>query len=196
MRRVKKLTSAATLEEHEERGRRFEFLGQRLLNVDVEGVWGKLEEDLTLGDGRANPDRILRALDEAEHNLRRAGMILQCAIEEEDIFNVHWRAAYSEWAVVAREALERAKKDGRHSGQITQDMVEDWVAAHIPDYGRWRTQRRSLERNKNMSKHLFAAWESRAASIRKQSDLVERRRGVDPNMLSRRERKEREDGTE
>ena len=61
------------------------------------------------------------------------------------------------------------------SGQITTDLIENWVAEHIPEYGKWRVARRDLERNKNMSKQMFAAWESRSASLRKQADLVERR---------------------
>lgn len=192
---MKKLSSSAALREHEERGARFEFLRKRLRNVNVEEVWEKLEGDLTLGTKRGDPARILRALDEAEDNLRRAGMLLQVAIEELDEFEVHWRAAYSEWAWAARESLEKAKKDKRLSGQITQDLVEDWVAAHLPDYKRWREVRRALERNRNLCKQMFGAWESRSASLRKQADLVERRRGVSTDLLPRKGRGE-EHGTE
>lgn len=180
------MSSGAALDEHNKRGERFAFLRQRLRNVDIEGVWEKLEKDLTLGDGRSSPEKILRALDEAESNLRRAGMLLQVAIEELDEFDIHWRAAYSEWSRSARDALEKDKKEKRMSGQVTTDLIENWVAAHIPDYRKWRESRRTLERNKNMSKQMHAAWESRSASLRKQADLVERRRGVSPDMLPRR----------
>lgn len=186
--RVRKLSSSAALEEHVKRSARFDFLDQRLRNVDVEQVWASLESGLTLGEHRGRPEHVLKSIDEGENNLRRAGMILQVAIEELDEFEVHWRAAYSEWSIVAREALERAKKDGRHSGQITQEMVENWVAENLPDYTRWRDAQRSLERNKRLAEHMFKAWESRSASLRKQADLVERRRGYDPTISPRRER--------
>lgn len=191
---MKKLSSDAALEEHRRRGERFEFLGRRLRDLDVEGVWRTLEEGLTLGDGRVNPDRICRALDEAEANLRRAGMLQQTALEEFDVFEIHFRAAYSEWSWTARESLERAKRGKKLSGHVTMEMVEDWVSAHVPDYTRWREQRRALERNRNLSKQLHEAWQSRGASLRKQADLVLARRGIDPNMIPRRDRGEGDKG--
>jgi hypothetical protein len=190
---VKKLSSQAALDEHVTRNQRFDFLRQRLLKIEVEEVWAKLEADLTLGDGRANPDRIARALDEAEANLRRAGMLLQVAIEEADEFEVHYRAAYLEWSWQARESLEKAKRDKKLSGQTTQELVEDWVAAHVAAYGKWREARRALERNRNLAKQMYAAWESRSASLRKQADLVERRTGVSPELLDRRNRRRERD---
>jgi len=186
MRRTKKLSTGAALAEHARRGQRFEFLRQRLARVNIEEVWQKLEEGLTLGTGRANPEKILRSLDEAEANLRRAGMILQVAIEEYDEFTLHWRAAYSEWSRHARDALEKDKREKRMSGQVTMDLIENWVAENIPEYGNWRKARRDLDRNKTLAKQMFAAWESRSASLRKQADLVEKRRGVSTDMLARR----------
>jgi len=185
-RRTKKLTSSAALDEHKKRGERFAFLNQRLRNVNIEQVWEKLEGDLSLGDGRASAERILRALDEGEANLRRSGMLLQVAIEELDEFEIHWRAAFAEWSQHARDALERDKREKRMSGQITTDLIENWIAAHVNDYREWRRARRELERDRNMCKQMHAAWESRSASLRKQADLVERRRGISPDMLPRR----------
>lgn len=188
--RTKKLRSSASLDAHSKRVARCDFLRDRLRNVDVEEVWGHLEKALTIGDGRTNPEVIHRALDEVDANLRRAGMLLQVATEDLEEFELDWRAAYSDWARDAREALEKAKRDGKQSGQVTQEMVENWVAANIPEYRRWARARVDHERAKNLTKHMFEAWESRAASLRKQADLVMTRRGVDPNMLPRRGQKE------
>jgi hypothetical protein len=203
---VKKLaTSPAArkaIERHEERAKRFEFLKERLARVDIEEVWAGLEDGLTLGDGRRNPEKVARALDECDGALRRAGMILQAAIEELEEFDLHYRAAYSEWEAHARATLERAKREKRFSGMVTNDQVENWVARNIADYRRWKEARRALERNRNLAKQMFAAWESRAASLRKQADIAISRRGVDPNMLDRRGKRRRrseegdEDGTE
>lgn len=183
--KVKQLTSSAVLEEHRRRGRRFDFLKERLANVDILEVWQKLETDLTVGVGRKNADRLGRCLDEAESNLRRAAMIEEVARQELDEFELHWRVAYGEWEWTAREALERAKKSKRISGMLTQEMVENWVAAHIPDYRKWREARRDLERNKNMAKVMTSAWESRRSTLRKLVDLIEPRRGVDTSLLGR-----------
>lgn len=190
---IKKLSSRAAIEKHEQRGARFEFLAVRLSKIVIEDVWDRLEVGLTIGEDRINSDRISRALDEAEKNLRSAGMVLQCAIEEAEQFDLHYRAAYSEWAFQARTALEISKRDKKFSGQVTQEMVENWVAATIPEYARWRDRARALERNKNLCKHMFAAWESRGATLRKMADIIERRRGVDPNLLDRRDKRRRED---
>lgn len=182
------------IERHEGRGKRFAFLKERLARVNIDEVWADLEDSLTLGDGRRNPEKVARALDECDHNLRRAGMILQAAIEELDEFDVHYRAAYAEWEAHAREHLEKRKKDKRHSGMVTNDLVENWIARHVDDYQRWKKARRSLSRSKTLSKQMFAAWESRSASLRKQADLNMSRRGVDPKMLDRRDRRRRGEG--
>jgi hypothetical protein len=192
--RVKKLRSDASLDAHTNRSGRYGFLKVRLDAVDVEKVWDVLEKSLVIGDGRTNPERLHRALDEVDSNLRRAGMLLQAASEDLAEFELDYRVAFSEWSKNAREALEKAKKDGRQSGQVTQEMVENWIAAHIPEYRRWAKARIDYERNKTMAKHMFQAWESRSASLRAQKDLVLSRRGVDPNMLPRREHKEEDNG--
>lgn len=185
-RRVKRLSSKTALREHGRREKRFEFIARRLRNVNIEEVWRKLEDDLTLGDGRESYDRILRGLDEAEANLRRAGMLLQVAIEELDEFDVHWREAYFGWSKRARTKLEEDKREKRASGQVTLDAIENWVAANVTEYREWRSTRRGLERNKNLCKQMFSAWESRSATLRKQADLVERRRGISTELLPRR----------
>ncbi len=186
---VKKLASQAAIDEHKSRGQRFSFIRQRLKNVDIETVWDKLENDLSIGDsGRKNPEKILTALDEAESNLRRAGMILQVAIEEYDEFEIHFRSAYAGWSVITRQSLENDKKEKRLSSQITLVMIEDWIIANIPDYKKWIKIKTDLKRNKNMSKQMHSAWESRGASLRKLSDLIERRRGISADMIPRKDK--------
>lgn len=177
------------IERHEKRGKRFGFIKERLAKVDVEGIWIELETDLTLGDGRKNPERVQRALDSVDSNVRKAGMLAQVATEELDEFEIHYRAAYSEWEAHAREHLELRKKEKRHSGVITADLVENWVARHVGDYRRWKDAKRALERSKNLAKQMADAWTSRAASLRKQADFIMSRRGVDPNMLDRRDKR-------
>lgn len=190
---MKKLATSTdarkAIERHEARGRRFSFLKERLARIDVEEVWARLEEGIVLGDGRKNPERVVRALDESEGNLRSAGMILQVAIEELDEFDLHFRSAYAEWERHARETLELRKKEKRHSGVVTNDLVENWIARNVDDYRRWKKARRDLERNRTLAKQMFAAWESRSASLRKQLDYHMSRRGADPNMLDRRRRR-------
>lgn len=181
------------IERHEVRGRRFGFMKERLARVDVEEVWAELEAGLTLGDGRVSAEKVGRALDRVDLLTRRAGMLAQAAVEELDEFNLHYRAAYSEWESHARENLEKRKKDKRHSGIVTNDLVENWISRHVADYRRWRDARRALERNRNLTKQMLEAWQSRAASVRKQADMVMSRRGVDPKMLDRRSRRRGEE---
>ena len=114
--------ASKAIERHESRGRRFDFIRERLAKVDVEGIWHELEVELTLGDGRSSPEKVGRALDRVDANVRKAGMIAQAAVEELDEFDVHFKAAYSEWEAHARETLERRKKEKRHSGVVTNDL--------------------------------------------------------------------------
>ena len=195
MKRKKQLATSRdatkAIERHEDRGKRFGFLKERLARVDVEGIWSDLETELTLGDGRSNSEKVNRALDEVDSNCRKAGMLAQVATEELDEFELHYRAAFSEWDAHAREHLELRKKEKRHSGVVTAEIVENWIARNVADYRRWRDARRALARSKNLAKQMADAWQSRAASVRKQVDLIMSRRGVDPNMLDRRGKRRR-----
>lgn len=185
--------STRAIERHEARAKRFGFFKERLARIDVEKLWSALEEGLTIGDGRKSPEKVSRAIDEVDSCTRKAGMIAYATTEELDEFNVHYRAVYAEWDKHARETLETAKKEKRLSGQITIDQVENWIARHIDGYRRWKDARRALERNKTLAKQMTDAWQSRAASLRKQSDILINRGGIDPNMLPRRGRGNRED---
>lgn len=180
-------TTAAALDEHEKRGQRFGFLRQRLASIDIEEVWHDLEKGLSIGRERRDPEALGRALDAAESNMRRAGMLARVAVEELEEFDLDYRRVFSEWEMTARSALEVAKREKRLSGMTTADMVENWVARYVADYGKWKQTRRTLERSVALSKDMTKAWENRAASLRKMVDLSERR-GVDPAMLPRRGR--------
>lgn len=155
--------------------------------MNVQATWNTLVKGLQLGDGRQSPERIIRALDTVETNTRRAGTIYQAAMEELEEFDLHFSAVSSKWNQQARDQLEKLKADKRYSGQVTKDAIEGWVAANVPAYTEWRRQRRDHERARNQAKHLYEAWTSRSATLRKMADIVEKRRGIDPNMLNRRE---------
>lgn len=141
--------------------------------------------DLTLGDQRVNRERIARALDEVEANTRRAGMLHQVAVEECENFDMHFAAVYSDWADSARDALEEKRKRKQFSGQVTKDAIESWVVRYVKEYIEWRSVKTDLDRAKNITKQMQDAWQSRAATLRKLADIVERRPGIDPNMLPR-----------
>lgn len=187
--RLKSNASEEALKVHNERSHRFEFVRQRLQNVDIEDVWNHLEKNLLIDVGRNNIDKIATQLSEAENNLRRAGMIYQVTIEELEEFKVHYRAAYSEWSRKARMSLELDKKEKRASGMITTDMIENFVAENILAYGKWKAALRDLERNKTLAKQMYEAWESRIPTLRKLSDLVEKRKGISTDMLERRNKR-------
>lgn len=183
----KKLSSKEVIDIHKERNR-FKYFKQRLRNVNIEETWDYLEKSLTLGDKRKSIDYINTSIDNSENNLRRAGMILQIAREELDQFKIHYRIAYGQWALEARQELGKLKNSKVISGQITQDMVEDWVAINKKEYQEWKIHFMELERNKNLTKQMFNAWESKTASLRKQAEIVEKRYGISQEYLEKRNR--------
>lgn len=185
-----KLKSKDALDIHKEKIKKYNFLKSKLDNIDLEEVWEHLEESLILGKKRKNIDHVADSLDSAEDNLRRAGMILQVAREELNQFKIHFRISYGKWALEARQELGKLKNKKIISGQITQDMVEDWVAINKEDYKEWKTHLMELERNKNLAKDMRISWESRTASLRRQSDIVEKRYGISIDMLEKRNKGE------
>lgn len=162
------------------------FLSERLQGVDIEGLYDRLSKDLQVGDDRANAEKIYRALDVVEDNMRSASILYQVALEELYDFEVAWRETQGEWETDARTHLEEAKKAKRFSGVVTKDMVEGWIASHVKGYKEWCAAKKDFERAKNLMRSLFDAWQSRSATLRKMADVVERRRGVDPNILANR----------
>lgn len=194
---MKKLrTTSANLDEHRRRGKRFGFLKRRLDSVDIPELWKELEADLSIGRDRRDVEVLGRALDVAESNLRRSGMLARVAVEELEEFSVDWRRVYGEWEMTARSALEVAKREKRLSGMTTAEMVENWVAKNVADYARWKEARRELERSVALTRDMNKAWENRAATLRKMADLIEPRRGVHPGMVTRGRREGEEDAPE
>ncbi len=182
--------STVALKEHRTRGERFAFHKRRLANVNVEELWVTLELGLRVGAGRKNLEKINAALDDVEHNLRRAGTMFQIAVDECEEFDLDYEAAYSEWERRARESLSKEKL----KGQVTSDMIRHWISANVAAYREWQVQRQNLRRAKALSESMKRAWESRAATLRKMADTVAQRRGVDPDQLPRRERGEGDEG--
>lgn len=158
---------------------------ERLSGVDVEKVWKKLAADLTVGEKRTSPSKLSAALDNVEQNMRRAGMLHQVAVEELAEFEMHMQGEYARWSDDAREQLEERRKRKQFSGQVTKDAIESWVILNVKEYREWRDTKADLGRAVNLTDQMLDAWKSRAATLRKMADLVERRPQVDPNMLSR-----------
>ena len=173
------------MSEHVRRSARFGFLKMRLANMDVEDIWAKLDDQISLGAGRKDADKIGAALDKVDKNLRHAGMLYQVAIDEYDEFMIDFRAAYSEWEVRAKKGLT----DKTVKGQVTTDSIKNWIAAHISDFKKWEKVRIGLARTKHLTDNMKKAWESRCASLRKLADGVQQRRvGIETDNLPRRSR--------
>lgn len=181
------------MDKHEDSLRRFDgrrarigFLSERLEGVDIEKLYDRLSRQLQVGDDRINAEKIYRAMDVVEDNVRSASILYQISIEELYDFDVAWRETQSEWETDARHHLENDKKAKRFSGVVTKDMVEGWIACHVRAYGEWCGARKDFERSRNLMKSLYDAWQSRAATLRKMADVVEKRKGIDPNFIANR----------
>lgn len=184
--KVRRLRRSEAITRHLTRGNRFEFLAERLEALDVSEEWAVLERSLSLGTSRGSPEKILVALDEVEKHMRVAGLLYQVALQELAEFRIHYRQVHFQWDSMARKALVSLKRDREtHFTQLTNELVEGWIARNVDEYFEWKAAENKLIRNLNLTDQMFQAWQSRGPSLRKQSDIVEKRRGVDPSKMRR-----------
>lgn len=135
---------------------------------DIHAVWEELEAALRVGEKRSEAGVMLKALDEAETNARKAHRLFitaKIAHEEwektnEPVFAAIWNEA--------NRALQDEKDQGIRSKQITDADVRAKCAVIHPD--EWKAQEVKRARAKatvDSLSHLSDSWLSRCASLQK-----------------------------
>ena len=135
---------------------------------DIHETWQELEAGLRVGEKRSEAGVMLKALDEAETNARKAHRLFitaKIAHEEwektnEPVFGAIWNRANRE--------LQEEKDSGQRSKQITDADVRAKAAVMYPD--QWKAQEVKRARAKatvESLSHLSDTWLSRCASLQK-----------------------------
>jgi len=144
-----------------------------IFDCDIDRVYERLKRELKVGEGRADRGTLQKNIDEAEDNAREAHRLYVTAklmkeryeAQHDPIIGAMWKSA--------QEVLEKEKKDGLRTKQITDADVRYKAAEMYPD--EWQEQQARLRKYDQTVKHLehlVQLWISRCQSTRKLSDLV------------------------
>lgn len=141
---------------------------------DPEAEYVDLEASLQLGEKRTDFGSLVKALDEAEDNARRAHKLWCKAKVEQVRFDRDFDVFKAPIWATATAKLQEEKDRGRRSKAITEQDVEMKCAEHYPEDFRRHAVR--AEQVKLMVKHaeeIAGLWKGRCSTLR---TLLEQRR--------------------
>jgi hypothetical protein len=154
----------------------FGFLVKDLNKIDIQKTYETLKKKIQLGKDRLKPDVLSEAIDEAPHWAFTAAQLHIMAKEKLSKFDdLTFKFKYAALAEKATEMLERKKKTGKLSGQITKEKVENWILLNEPEYQQLLKEKRELEAAVEAFKSLSSQFESKKSLLQTQGRLVERK---------------------
>jgi hypothetical protein len=154
-----------------DRGWPWSIVIDEVSGVDVEAVYRRLREDLSLGENAHAYGEIHSALDRADRNWHDSVLLARAAKLEQEGVDREVQTRLEVLRTTARAELEQEKADGKRSKAPTIEEVTDRCRANWPD--EWESlHRRSDEIHaaRSSCEGLQAAWGSRSQSLRRLVD--------------------------
>lgn len=145
----------------------FDRIVSVVLHKDVLKDYDRLERELVIGEQRNDYSVILKAVDKAEDNARKAHRIFLAAKIERESNDLESKRTKAAMWKAARLICEEEKEEGKHKKQITDSDVEAQCNVMFPD--EWASLARKSLQYKSAEAHLeeFARlWQSRCNTLR------------------------------
>lgn len=112
---------------------KLERISESVVNVDALGEFDRLESELKIGATRTEYAYVVKALDCAEDNARIAHKLFISAKAEFTAWSAEQEVVIAPMRTEATRELEREKREGLRSKQITDADVTAKMAALFPD---------------------------------------------------------------
>lgn len=160
-----------------EKSARYSFLKKELDDLDIKGEYQRLKKTLTLGTKKMNFEALASAIDFAAENARSAAMLWLSARELRERYEDNdYAITYAELVNEATIELEKAKRNGKASGQISEAKIRNWIIKNKEEtYEEITETLRSLKRNEMILAILKDQCESRKSLLQSQGKMAERR---------------------
>lgn len=134
---------------------------------DMRKEYAELEAALRIGEKRTDYGTVLRALDEAEDNARRAHRLYLAARAEQARWEIDTAKVAGEMRAAAVSSLEEEKAQRDRRKQITEGDVEGRMATLYPDeFGHQKMKRTKVEGTVKAMERLAELWKGRCFSLR------------------------------
>jgi hypothetical protein len=154
----------------------FGFLVKELNNMDIQEEYSFLKSKIKLGEKRLDVDTLSEAIDDAPELAFTAARLSSLAKENLAKFeDLTLKLRYAELAEEANADLEKQKKAGKISGQITKEKVENWILLNKPDYHDLLSEYRELKAAVEVFGSLSSQFESKKSLLQTQGRLLERK---------------------
>lgn len=144
-----------------------------VFELDVEETHKRLTETLE-GDGPVTASGLQVALDECARHFHEAGLLSDKARADYDVYKeMVWEAWLQERRDVARDLLEKEKKEKTLTKTISVDMVNDFVRSHWhSEYEDRLRKLKEFQAAVHSLERLVEVWKQRARLLEAQKDLV------------------------
>ena len=145
----------------------FDSIYEEALKLDVRKTIIRLRRELSLRVDRKNPEEFLKACDNAASNHSEINILLLRATANYHDVKKEFDEQYSKWSEEAIGLLEKEKKEGRLSGQISESRIKNKVISEFKDkYLNLKNELRKKERTvKYLEKELYS-WHNRVELLR------------------------------
>lgn len=155
----------------------FEKIIEKIIVVDIEATYDRLEEALRVGEKRNDRQTLMKALDNAESNARKAHDLLATAkIETErwEADNLPIIGAMREKATEMLSAERTVIKEEKGRAKMITDADVDGMAATMfPE--EWKAQKVARERTKMIERsieNLLTLWTSRCRTLQAMGTML------------------------
>lgn len=155
------------------KGNVFGFVIDDLNSINAKRTYDTLKSKIKLGKDRLNTDVLSEAIDEAPQWAFQAAQLHSYAKEQLHLFeNFTYRVRYAELAEKATEKLEKQRKAGKISGQITKEKIENWIIINEPEYSDLNRQFREYKTAVEIFAALSSQFESKKSLLQTQGRLA------------------------
>lgn len=155
----------------------FGFLITSLADMDIKRDYEFLKGKLKLGEDRLDVDVLSEAIDDAPELAFKAAQISAYAKEQLAKFDdTIFKLRYAELSTEATEDLELQKKQGKISGQITREKIENWILLNKQEYNDLLKEHRELKAAVDVFGSLATQFESKKSLLQTQGRLLERKK--------------------
>lgn len=159
----------------------FSFIKKEIDELNAERTYSLLREKLkALGVDRLDPDVLAEAIDNATEWSYKASQLYIAAKDTKNYFeDVIFKLGYAELVSEAGTALEELKKQGKISGQVSKDKVENWIVLNKKDkFDELSNQLKELEMAVQAFESLSRQFESKKSLLQTLARLSERKKIV------------------
>lgn len=172
MKKIKK--SKKVVSSDDDNDYKYKAIRKDLDSLDITGTYNQLQKELKTDTRKMGRGQLLEAIDDASNFRWTAGKLLITAKKEKHKAQARHKRKLGKLEIKARKELSalKKKKSGGIDGQISQSLVENYLAANFKEFRISEAKLKEAQRNEKMLEILYKTWEGRTSLLQTQARLI------------------------